>query len=98
MKKYKLVLMENNSVIGQIELSDNYNEIEIKLDDQNKQKYQSAFMVLIQDIIQRGDFKVVLEDLNIQSSSQLFWTALVQELFLNMGILVVEIDSSLRSE
>lgn len=89
MKKYKLVLMENNSVVGQIDLSNNFNEVSIELEGGNKKKYQGAFGVLIKSIIQQGNFKVVVEDLNIKNSTQLFWTALVQELLLSVGILVV---------
>ncbi len=88
MKRYKLLHLEKDQDLGEVITDNNFNKISIDLKVDLKDRYEKAFKRLINTLNDDGDFKITLEDLNVKNSSQLFWTALVQTLFLNMGILV----------
>lgn len=80
MKRYKLLLLEKGQVMGEITVNNDFSHIKINLDDEHKDLYKKVLDKLISIIKEDGNFKA--------SSDQLFWTALVQSLFLKMGILV----------
>ncbi len=98
MKTYKLILIKENLQIGEVRINTDFTNIKVHLLEEKQENYQLVFSEAIKELNRLYNIKVDFKDWVITNFSKLFWTALVQTLFLNMGILVVEIDSSLHSE
>jgi hypothetical protein len=91
MKKYSLILLEERHEIGEVDVSNHFKDLSIKLNEEGE-KYTTSFTKLINNLNAEGNFKVKYYNYVVNNSSAEFWVALKQVLMLEMDILIVEKD------
>jgi hypothetical protein len=83
--------MKSKDELGEVVIREDFNSIEIKLYPIYEEAYDGALKLILEILKSSGAFpEVYFEGLKIFNSSELFWLALKQKLFISMEIILLE--------